>query len=99
MPGVSCGYRSNYLTIARLILLTTGAARCKACAAGLSLPNTGIVGGSILGEWVCTALDCLSRAVFVQALQRTHLSSRYHQMSANKSHKPGKRKTLNCADL
>ena len=33
MPGVPCGYRSNYLTIAGLILLTTGAARCEACTA------------------------------------------------------------------
>lgn len=46
MPGVSCGYRSNYLTIAGLIRLTTGADWCKACTAGLYLPNRGIVGGS-----------------------------------------------------
>lgn len=95
MPGVPCGYRSDYLTIAGLLLLTTGAARCKAC----TFRTLGSWVAVPLGEWVCTALQCLSRAVFVQALQRTDLSAQSYQMSANKIHKPGKRKTLDCADL
>ena len=66
----SCGYRSNYLTNARLILLTTVAARCKACAAGLSLPNTGIVGGS--PTW---GVGVYGITVFVSRCVRTGLAT------------------------
>ena len=93
MPGVPCGYRSNYLTIAGLILLTTRAARCEACTA----EHWDRGWQSRLGSgcaWhfsVCLAL-CSYRPCI-----RTDLSAQSYQMSANKTHKPGKRKTMNCA--
>jgi hypothetical protein len=71
MPGVSCGYRSNYLTSAGLILLTTRAARSKACAAGLSLPNTGTVGGS--PAW---GVGVYGISVFVSCCVRTGLATK-----------------------
>lgn len=61
---------SSYLTIAGLILLATGADRCKACAAGLSLPNTRIVGGS--PTW---GVGVYGISVFVSRCVRTGLAT------------------------
>ena len=91
--------RFNYLTIVGLILSTTGAARFKACTAGLYLPNTGIVGGSPTWRVGVQDTSVFVSRVVVQALQRSDLQSQSYQTSANKIHKPGKRKTLNFADL